>query len=281
MSDTDESPAQRAARLRRERREAKIKAGGSARLEKITSLSGRPATSMKDESSPSISPFNSTPEPQLPEPSPSISPLPKPPAVADQSSESVEAQEAYLRALLRSKQPIDQPQDQDPTAALLNSLIGLDSAAPDNRGVVDAAGVPPLDVLSQNLTAAFGVPPSIATFFTQQLQPETPETQKKNRAWQVLHALFACAVGVWLVTMYRTSILTYGAHPPPPATAQSPFVIFLTAELVLNGARLVLNTGNSQLKSVRPWMQTFSSIMRDGRIILFVLGMSSLLRGEA
>ena len=37
-----ESPAQRQARLRRERREAKIKAEGSARLEKIAGLTGRP-----------------------------------------------------------------------------------------------------------------------------------------------------------------------------------------------------------------------------------------------
>lgn len=36
-----ETPTQKQARLRRERREAKIKAGGSARLEKITNLSGR------------------------------------------------------------------------------------------------------------------------------------------------------------------------------------------------------------------------------------------------
>lgn len=40
---SDESSAQRQARLRRERREAKIKAGGSARLDKITQLSGRSA----------------------------------------------------------------------------------------------------------------------------------------------------------------------------------------------------------------------------------------------
>lgn len=45
MSSAEESPAQKAARLRRERREAKIKAGGSARLDKITSLSGRTPTS--------------------------------------------------------------------------------------------------------------------------------------------------------------------------------------------------------------------------------------------
>lgn len=35
----EESPAQRAARLRRERREAKIKAGGASRLDRITGLS--------------------------------------------------------------------------------------------------------------------------------------------------------------------------------------------------------------------------------------------------
>lgn len=41
----EESPTQKQARIRRERREAKIKAGGSSRLDKITSLSGRPAES--------------------------------------------------------------------------------------------------------------------------------------------------------------------------------------------------------------------------------------------
>lgn len=41
--DSFESPTQKQARLRRERREAKIKAGGSSRLDKINQLSGRPA----------------------------------------------------------------------------------------------------------------------------------------------------------------------------------------------------------------------------------------------
>lgn len=46
MADTaatsEESPAQRQARIRREKREKKILEGGSARLDKITSMSGRP-----------------------------------------------------------------------------------------------------------------------------------------------------------------------------------------------------------------------------------------------
>ena len=46
MTDTEETPAQRQARIRREKREAKIKAGGAERLDKITALSGRtPETS--------------------------------------------------------------------------------------------------------------------------------------------------------------------------------------------------------------------------------------------
>ncbi|KAK8165498.1 hypothetical protein BKA80DRAFT_219207 [Phyllosticta citrichinensis] len=43
MESPEESPAQRQARLRRERRQAKINSQGASRLEAITSLSGRPA----------------------------------------------------------------------------------------------------------------------------------------------------------------------------------------------------------------------------------------------
>jgi hypothetical protein len=44
MADVDtESPAQRAARQRREKRNAKIQTEGSDRLARITQLSGRPA----------------------------------------------------------------------------------------------------------------------------------------------------------------------------------------------------------------------------------------------
>lgn len=47
MSAPEESAAQRSARLRRERREAKIRDGGAERLDKITSMSGRtPASGM-------------------------------------------------------------------------------------------------------------------------------------------------------------------------------------------------------------------------------------------
>lgn len=44
----EESPAQRSARLRREKRNARIVSEGSDRLAKITQLSGRPAPAPED-----------------------------------------------------------------------------------------------------------------------------------------------------------------------------------------------------------------------------------------
>lgn len=46
-----ETDTQKQARLRRERRNAKLKEGGSERLNKITSLSGRPAAAEAGEPS--------------------------------------------------------------------------------------------------------------------------------------------------------------------------------------------------------------------------------------
>jgi hypothetical protein len=55
MADVDtESSAQRAARLRREKRNAKIQTEGSDRLARITQLSGRPAPAPEERMSQAI-----------------------------------------------------------------------------------------------------------------------------------------------------------------------------------------------------------------------------------
>ncbi|KAK8247344.1 hypothetical protein HDK90DRAFT_39386 [Phyllosticta capitalensis] len=64
MESPEESPAQRQARLRREKRQAKINSQGASRLDAITSLSGRPAPAPEEPSS------NPTPKQSAP---PSIS----------------------------------------------------------------------------------------------------------------------------------------------------------------------------------------------------------------
>lgn len=226
---------------------------------------------MQEESPRSFSPLNaSTPEPVSQEPSRPISPFPKIPSTADQTPENIEAQEAYLRALLRSKQPLEQPQETDPTAQLLSSLMGVDPNSPD------APALPDVNMLSQGLTSSLGLPSSVANLVSQQLQPESPEEQQKNKIWQILHTVVAFVAGMWLVIMFRASVSVYGINPPPPAALQNPFSLFLTAELMLGGARLFTRMGNGQLRSLRPWMQILSNVIRDGRIVLFILGMASM-----
>jgi hypothetical protein len=49
VANEDESPAQRQSRLRRERRQAKIAAGGTDRLKAITGVSGRQMPETRDD----------------------------------------------------------------------------------------------------------------------------------------------------------------------------------------------------------------------------------------
>lgn len=226
---------------------------------------------VQEDSPRSLSPLNaSTPETVSQQPSRPITPLPKHPSAADQSAENIEAQEAYLRALLRSKQSLEQPQDSDPTTQLLSSFMNMDSSSPD------APALPDANILSQSLTSSLGLPSSVANLVTQQLQPDPPEEQQKNVFWQMLHTVVAFLIGIWLVITYRTSIMTYGNSPPPPAAMQNPFSLFLTAEIALGSARLLTRNGNGQLRSLRPWLKVLSTIVRDGKIVLFFLGLANV-----
>ncbi|RAL17547.1 uncharacterized protein BO97DRAFT_439428 [Aspergillus homomorphus CBS 101889] len=155
-SPAEESPAQRAARLRRERREAKIKEGGAARLDKITSLSGRTPASLHEETSspsPSPQPESRPQQPAPPAPAPPafpttapaptpVQPQTNPPTFPDRSQpepeldpETLQAQQELFRALLRQPAPSPNPQQRQlpDSAAAPNpagDLLGLDARDP-------------------------------------------------------------------------------------------------------------------------------------------------------
>ncbi|KAL2215878.1 hypothetical protein M432DRAFT_116012 [Thermoascus aurantiacus ATCC 26904] len=299
---TTETPAQQAARLRRERREAKIREGGSARLDKITSLSRAPVSEIATSPSPQPAP---TPQPASsvsPAPAPAVAaseqpraqapprtttttPVPPPnppPSVEDQSPESIQAQREYLRALLRAAPPA-QPQEQqpaeDPALKLLSALLG-GGLAGDSAAGGAAPGLTPSD-----LTSALGLPPFLSNLLLgaggAAVQPQTPEEKRRAWIWKLVHVFFAFAVGVYLLLLIGSSVATYGSPPPPPATAQNPFVIFMTGELLLSGSRMLTKGGGGEGKLVAPgtWVQLLRDVVRDGSIAMFVFGMGSWWRG--
>ncbi|KAL1969494.1 hypothetical protein VTN77DRAFT_8932 [Rasamsonia byssochlamydoides] len=278
---SEESPAQQAARLRRERREAKIRASGTARLEKITSLSGRTVASESESPSPAprpVSPAVAVSEPTE-QPRPSPSPMPPASKVEDQSPENIQAQQEYLRALLRAHPPEQQQQqkiDEDPTMKLLSAMLGGLPGGENTAPGSGAANLSPSD-----LTSALGLPPFLSKLLLGGgSQPQTPEEQKREWIWKLLHVFFALAIGVYLLVLIGSSVATYGSQPPPPATAQNPFVIFMTGELLLNGAKMLLaSRQDGQLGNLATWTQLVRNLARDGSIAVFVLGVGSWWNG--
>lgn len=305
---SEESPAQQAARLRRERREAKIKAGGSARLDKITSLSGRtPASSMissllkcllinlantiqVQDASPASSPQpppQATPtanpppaQPQSAQPSPQAT-IPSAEDAPEMDPETIRAQQEYLRALLRANPPEQQAQqqiDQDPMMKVLSSMLG---GIPGAENTAPGAGIAPPnqgDLGMNDLTSALGIPPLLSSMlFGGGASQQTPEEKNRERIMKFLHTLFALVIGVYLVTLVGSAVTTYGVNPPPPATAQNPFIIFMTGELLLIGAQMV--SGKNQQGTLATALKIFRSLVRDGSIAIFALGAASWWNG--
>ncbi|RHZ60011.1 uncharacterized protein CDV56_107924 [Aspergillus thermomutatus] len=285
MSSTEESPAQRAARLRRERREAKIREGGAARLDKITSLSGRTPQSAREESlsAPSLSPSPSPRPPapvSVPEPGAPRQTQPAPfrptASVEDQPPEDLQAQQEYIRALLRQNAPpvTQQGPDEDPTMQLLNSLMAGGMPGLD-QGTGDAgAGAGP-GVSQAELASALGLPPFVSSMLGAATRTKTDEEKREIRMWKVLHVLFSVVIGVYFLVIISASVATYGSQPPPPATARNPFVLFMTGEMVLSGARIMLRSTGGALAGPAMWIQLLRDVIRDGSIVLFLLGMSA------
>ncbi|KAI9373805.1 hypothetical protein BJX61DRAFT_541372 [Aspergillus egyptiacus] len=292
MSTTEESPAQRAARLRRERREAKIKEGGAARLDKITSLSGR--TPSRDREEASASP--SLPPTVIPSPSPEprATPYqaqqtsmqsPPPPSVEEANPDTLREQQEALRALLRQPTPSDSQQDteEDPTLKLMNALMGgmadANPAAGAGSGAGPGAGsngtaAPGPGGLSPELMASLGLPPWMCSMLGAATQKESEEQKKTVLMWKVLHIVFSFAVGIYLVFLTSSSVSTYGKQPPPPATAQNPFLFFTTGEVVLGGARALMRN-NDRVSGPFLYVKLLRDFIQDGSIVLFLFGMGA------
>ncbi|KAF7592861.1 hypothetical protein BBP40_012340 [Aspergillus hancockii] len=277
MSSAEESPAQKAARLRRERREAKIKEGGAARLDKITSLSGRTSVSIREDTSPSPSPspqppafISSTPEIRSPQAQPELAqPTFNP---ESQAPENLQAQQEYIRALLRQGAPSPSqqgPEEDDPTLKLLNSMMaGMNGG---DQGPGGPAGGPS----QAELASALGLPPFVSDLLGAATRQQTDEEKEEVRTWKLLHVLFSIAVGIYLLVLVGTSVSTYGSQPPPPATVRNPFLYFTTGEVVLTGARIMARTRNGQSAGFMLWFELFRDVIRDGSLVVFLLGMGA------
>lgn len=157
-------------------------------------------------------------------------------------------------------------------SAMLGGLPAGENTAPGSQ----AGQLAPSD-----LTSALGLPPFLSKLLLGGgLQPQSPEAKKREWIWKLLHVFFALASGIYLLMLIGSSVTLYGSQPPPPATAQNPFVIFMTGELLLNGARMLLaSRSDGQLVNLATWLQLVRNVVRDGSVAVFVLGAATWWNG--
>ncbi|KAL8873951.1 MAG: hypothetical protein Q9174_000638 [Haloplaca sp. 1 TL-2023] len=298
---SEESSAQRQARLRRERREAKIKAGGSTRLDKITQLSGRsadvaPVPSQATQQSTLSSP-NDPDEVDISE---HTYPTPDPPRNNGAPTE------ADIRQLLRSAPPNqdaqgDQegPGQDDPMVQMLQQMMG---GIPGAQGEAPQGGLPP------GLAAMLGAGGGGANGPLGQRGREDQSHSLDGYLWRIIHALFAFALGIYITALTtfngaqfsKTDATTIsGARDGDGEIGKRLFWIFATAEVVLQSGRYFLEKGTttqsgwlgmtaqvlpepwkSYLGLVARYSGIWFTVVEDAMVVIFILGVVAWWKGS-
>ncbi|KAI9793016.1 MAG: hypothetical protein M1833_000837 [Piccolia ochrophora] len=270
-ASTPPSSAAEQARLRRERREAKIKAGGSARLGKITSLSGRPAEAQPPTQPPSTPTASSatTASPPHADPdeidisqhfyAPSTTPRGSRGARSQQQRQSQSQSPApqisddQLRQMMldgsfpaTGTPPINQQQQQeneDPMARMLAQMLGGEGSADGQQGI--GGGLPPglaQMMMGMGGGGATGAGPMAQSSAAAQARPHAT-------LWRIVHAVFSFSLGFYVLTnspsfdgskAARTAI---DVDDGSGSAGKRLFYIFATAQLILQSARFFLERG--------------------------------------
>ncbi|KAL8812673.1 MAG: hypothetical protein Q9223_000565 [Gallowayella weberi] len=285
----DESPAQRQARLRRERREAKIKAGGSTRLDKITQLSGRSAEEVSPPP-PSLVPDSSSADPEEADISSHAYPT-------QPSSRSSVPTEADIRQLLRSAPPAQGAQpgpnqqqaggEDDPMMQILQHMMGTMPGAEGG----EQGGLPPGLAALLGGGAPVGGPGTAGPG-----QRGEEEERVDGYLWKILHAILAFLLGIYIAAATTfNGVLSLGPETPRrrgyDETGYRLFWIFATAEVVLQSSRYFLEKGKTSqggwmgmMKQVlpEPWKTyaglvarysgIWTTVVEDAMVVVFVLG---------
>lgn len=303
MSETPETPQQRQLRIRQQKREAKLKAQGQERLDKITQLSGRKPETSKHFSwvgtYTCTSIDNSLVRNESPVISPSVS-LPSTPAQNDPGQdpdvvlptsamfgrpnepEQQRLQEEYMRMLMGGNQPNQtgagpgqQPEidENDPMIKMMQTMLGGMSGDPNAPGEMPFSG--------DDISKMTGIPSFLTNmiFGGPKEAPLSPRQVQTERFWKVLRTVVSFLVAFYTIFTIDKSISAFGQHPPAPATAQNPFVVFLMAELLINGTKIVF-PGRPVAGGLKSWFRTGKDAARDGAIVVFVLGIYSWFRGS-
>ena len=273
MAETEETAAQKQARIRRQKREAKISGNAEDRLKRITAASGRDPDKVKiDAPSPA----------RTPQPEQQRSQNPIPPSFGTDDATELRMQQEYMRTLLGGTAGLQEAQDgteaaqagqEDPMMKMMMNMLGGAGGADHNN----PGGLP---FSPDDISGATGLPPALTKMFMgQQKVPRTPAQEKNARLWKVIHSIFSLLAGVYLMFVLHLAKEKYGAKPPAPPTFRNPFLLFVTGEALIHGTRL-LTTDRREARNTGSWIQISKGIGADGCILIFTMGLAAWWSGS-
>ncbi|KEZ43780.1 hypothetical protein SAPIO_CDS3926 [Scedosporium apiospermum] len=300
----EDAASQRAAeqaRLRKERREAKIRAGGSARLNRITGLGGGIQKDVPAPPAPETTTTQATTTPIAAETS-STSPR------AHADPEEVDISKHYYEPRLSSRVPVPPGMETVSQEELTRLMLGIDRPGQGETPPA-AAQTDPFAALMTQMLSGGGIPNGGAgnPFAQPPPFPGMPQQQQPaassgtSSIWRVLHALFAISLGLYvaLSTPFRGTKEERDLLGADAVSEESKrfFWIFASVEAILLTTRFFVDGGRYSPSGVLGMVMGFlppktagyiGAVMRYGQIFMtvradllacvFVLGVATLWR---
>ncbi|KAI9892795.1 MAG: hypothetical protein M1814_001216 [Vezdaea aestivalis] len=307
------SPAAEQARLRKARRDAKIRAGGSERLSKITSMGGRPSMP----ASPAPSTSSPAPSPNPSSASVNVSAAAQnqfqPSAAADPEEVTISEHFYKPASARRRQQPQAQQEGPQPNEDQIRQLmLGISpSGGAQNGAHPNPFGMPPggeedpmAKMLAQMLGAvpgAGGGPLGMGMGMGASMGQEQMPTngQRATNIWRIVHVLFALGLGAFLVwgSGFTGRKIERSRRADEEGIVQA-FWLFATGELILQSTRFWLEgsrlVGGGMLATVAGFLPSpygeyitvvgryfiiFSTLISDALVVVFILGAAAWWRG--
>lgn len=310
----DETPNQKQARLRREKRQAKLAATGEERLARIKGLNGGVAPPDEVLGGPTAAPAtkkNATvaddpdevdisDHPYTPRNNGSGSGTPSGTGFAAAPENPLAQAMMQMQADQQQRQSQGQGAEEDPMAKMMQQMMGLMGGDPNNPNASPQDG-DPLQMLSTMMGAAGGM--GMGGGGPQQKQPSSGSAY----LWRIVHTISALGIAgyIALTSTFNGSLLSRSddlAALAGGGVNSKLFYLFATVEVVLQSTRYFMEKGQLQgsgwlatiansgfvpppyaqyIRTIGRYMTIWSTVVSDAMVVVFVLGVMAWWRGMA
>ncbi|KAM0707036.1 hypothetical protein Q7P35_006367 [Cladosporium inversicolor] len=305
----NETPNQRTARLRREKRNAKMAATGEDRLARIKGLNGGIAPPDEALGGPVVAPSASAPKAATVDDDPEEVDISDHPYTSKNVSQTGTPrgggaaqdnplQQAMMQMQAQQAQQAQGGGEEDPMAKMMQQLMGMQGGQDPNDPNAMGQDLPQMAQMLSTMMGGGGLGGA------GQQQPSTGSAY----LWRIVHAISALIIAVYiaLTTTFSGSKLarTENAFIQDVnyGLGAKPFYIFATAELVLQSSRYFVEKGQLQgggilatiansgfvpepyaqlIRTVGRYSTIYTTIVSDAIVVVFVLGAIAWWKGLA